>query len=309
MNSAAKRHRRPGLDASGLLLIDKPSGWTSHDVVARMRRIVGQRRIGHTGTLDPAATGLLVLCLGRATRLVEYMTEHRKRYKGSIRLGISTNTDDAEGDVISTTGTPDLNEDAVRDLELGFTGDIQQRPPVFSAVKVKGQRAYAAARRGSPLELAERPVHVDSLKLQRDGDHLRFELLCGPGTYVRSIARDIGASIGCGAHLAELRRTEIGKARVENAFTLEQVAELTQAGLLPKAVRPADEGLLDWNAALLSAEKADQIRNGNMVRVATKHAAERVRIYGADGLFLATARVGPNGQIRPLKVLEPSNRT
>ncbi|MEP7216707.1 MAG: tRNA pseudouridine(55) synthase TruB, partial [Anaerolineaceae bacterium] len=195
----------PASNLDGILIIDKPAGWTSHDVVAKTRRITRQRRIGHTGTLDPMATGVLVLCLGRATRLVEYMTRHDKHYVGEITLGVTTDTDDAEGDELELKNVPELTEADLRRLEAAFIGDLQQRPPAYSAIKIDGKRAYALARAGAVVELRSRPVVVHELRLDPiAADRLRVEVRCGPGTYVRSIARDIGELVGSGAHLSAL---------------------------------------------------------------------------------------------------------
>ena len=197
------RRRKGDSGLTGVLLIDKEPGWTSHDVVARARRLTGQRRIGHTGALDPMATGLLVLCLGRATRLVEYMMPSEKAYEGEIALGQEMDTDDAEG---APTRAGELPEGAI-DLDAlarQFTGEIMQTPPAYSAVKVDGRRAYALAREGETPELKPRPVRVSTLRLERLApDRLRVNVSCGPGMYVRSLARDIGRAIGCGAHLAD----------------------------------------------------------------------------------------------------------
>ena len=181
----------------GILLIDKERGWTSHDVVARTRGITHQRKIGHTGTLDPMATGLLVLCLGDATRLIEYMTIHDKRYEGEITLGAATDTDDADGSVISTAAVPRLTADDLTGIASRFVGEHMQRPPAYSAISVGGRRAYAVARGGGTPELAERAVVVHDLELSHlQPNRLSIRLHCGSGTYVRSIARDIGETPG-----------------------------------------------------------------------------------------------------------------
>jgi tRNA pseudouridine55 synthase len=201
------------------LLVDKPSGWTSHDVVAKVRGLSRQRQIGHTGTLDPMATGLLVLCLGRATRLVEYMVGHDKAYTGIIQLGASTTTDDAEGEVTERAPVPALTADDQRRVAAAFTGRIEQVPPAYSAVKVAGQRAYAVARKGGAVSLGARPVTVYEMALELEGsDRLRIEVRCSSGTYVRSLARDMGVALGTLGHLAALRRKSVGGFGVEDAF-------------------------------------------------------------------------------------------
>lgn len=290
----------------GILLIDKPGGWTSHDVVARTRRLVGQKKIGHTGTLDPMATGLLVLCLGDGTRLVEYMTGHDKAYDGQITLGVRTATDDAEGEVLETRPVPALSDQDLRALEARFTGDLLQRPPAYSAVKVEGQRAYAAARRGDPLVLQPRPVRIHRLELRALApDKLALRVECGGGTYVRSLARDIGEALACGAHLSALRRTHAGLFRIEQAVTLETLAAFAAAGRAEELLWAPDEGVADMPAAIITAANGGRFAQGNAIRAPFEKLIMdgAMRVYDGTGRFLGMAASGPGGQIRPLKVL------
>lgn len=295
----------------GLLLVDKASGWTSHDVVARVRRLAGLRRIGHTGTLDPMATGLLVLALGNATRLVEYLTAHDKRYEGLITLGATTDTDDAEGRVTATAPVPELPAAALAKLSRHFTGALWQSPPAFSAVKVGGRRAYAMARAGDAVELAARPVVVHALTLSEAGPGtLRVTVHCGPGTYVRSLARDIGQALGCGAHLSALRRLAVGAFGVAEGHRIEDIERLCAAGSLGDAILPADDGLLDWPAAILGEQHAKELGWGQLPEVETSASeSTRVRAYSRDGEFLAIAEVAGAGRLRPVKVLFSSPPT
>lgn len=288
----------------GILLIDKPPGWTSHDVVAKARRLCRQRRIGHTGTLDPMATGLLVLCLGKATRLVEYITAHDKRYEGEIVLGVATDTDDAEGTVIATQPAPPLTADGLRRLEAAFTGALMQRPPAYSAVKVAGKRAYAAARAGAALELAPRPVTVYEVVLGDLGaGRLSVSVHCGPGTYIRGVARDIGETLGCGAHLSALRRTASGAFNVADAFTIEELEGICAAGLLDAALLPADEGLMGMEAAILDASRSLRFATGQALGIDGSLAAGTVRVFDPAGGFVGVGQIEPEGALRPVKVL------
>ena len=194
----------------GLLLVDKPSGVTSHDVVDRVRRATGVRKVGHAGTLDPMATGLLVLGVGRATRLLRFLGDLEKWYEGTARLGEVTDTLDADGEIVRTSPV-DVDEESLRDAMAAFRGDILQKPPAYSAVKVGGRRMYAAARKGETLEAELRPVHIDVFDLLRfDGRDADFRVACSSGTYVRSLVADVGEKLGCGAHLVRLVRTRIG---------------------------------------------------------------------------------------------------
>lgn len=298
--------KRPESPLHGLILIDKPAGWTSHDVVARARRITGQRRIGHTGTLDPMATGLLVLCLGQVTRLAEYLTGHDKRYTGEIVLGRTTSTDDAEGDTVEERPVPAVPESGLKDLERQFTGPILQLPPAFSAIKVAGKRAYALAREGAAPHLEPRPVVVHNLTLGMAGSgRLSIEVHCGPGTYVRSLARDIGAALGCGGHLASLRRRAAGPFRVEDATTLDRLEAAAGSGGLEDILLPGDEGMWDHDTAILGEDGGRRFAHGLMHRSAfcTETSAEAARIYATSGEFLGVGSVSSLGEIRALKVL------
>jgi len=291
----------------GVLLVDKPRGWTSHDVVGRVRRLVGQRRVGHTGTLDPLATGLLVVCLGRATRLAEYVGTQDKRYEGEIELGVRTTTDDAEGDVLGRSTPPLLEQLALRDLEARFTGRIQQKPPAFSAIRIGGRRAYAAARRGEPLDLPERSVTINRIALSPSGQRtLHVTVHCGHGTYIRSLARDIGEAIGCGAHLAGLRRTAVGRMLVSESLTPDELAALRTTGLLERAIQPPDLPLSDLPALLLSSSHVTRISHGSEVETGTSESADLARVYGPNGDFVAMAGLTRNGRVRPLKVVRPA---
>ena len=293
-----------GLD--GILLVDKAQGWTSHDVVAKARRITGQRRIGHTGTLDPMATGVLVLCLGQATRLVEYMTAHDKRYEGEIQLGSATTTDDAEGEALFHRPVPVIEESTLRTLAQRFRGPLQQRPPNYSAIKVDGQRSYARARAGEEQDLALRPVIVHNIALTAlPPERLRVEVHCGPGTYIRSLARDIGELLGCGGHLATLRRTQAGGFTLADAVTLDQLAAHVESGTLDEILRQPDEGITEFDAAIIELERTAKLRLGAMLSAADPgfRASAVARIYDTAGWFLGVGSVAENGEIRGVKVL------
>jgi tRNA pseudouridine55 synthase len=289
----------------GILLVDKDAGWTSHDVVARLRGLTGQRRIGHTGTLDPAATGLLVVCLGRATRLVEYMTAHDKRYSGEITLGLRTTTDDAEGEVVEQHAVPTIAANDLRRIETRFTGELEQVPPAFSAVKVAGKRAYAVARAGEQPALTARTVQVHSLHLESISPaRLRIEVHCGPGTYIRSLARDIGAALGCGAHLSQLRRTHVGGYSVANASTLAELQKLADGGRLQAVLLQPDEGIAAMPAVLVHDGAARRLCQGLPVELAGGVAdVVAARIYSASGEFVGVGGGDARGLIRCRKVL------
>ena len=226
--------------SDGLVIVDKPGDMTSHDVVARLRRLARTRKVGHAGTLDPMATGVLVVGVGKATRLLTHLVLADKAYSATIRLGQSTVTDDAEGEVVSNASAAAVTEDQVRTTMTRYTGDIDQVPSAVSAIKVDGQRAYRRVRDGEQVTLAARPVRVarfDLLAARRDGDLLDVDVVveCSSGTYVRALARDLGAALGTGGHLTALRRTRVGPFDLDQARTLDELAALDDPVTLPLA--------------------------------------------------------------------------
>jgi tRNA pseudouridine55 synthase len=300
------RPDRPKPPLHGILLIDKPPGWTSHDVVAKTRGLTHQRKIGHTGTLDPMATGLLVLCLGDATRLVEYMSRHDKSYEGLITLGVTTDTDDSEGTPTGQGPVPVITAEELAGLEARFTGELLQRPPAYSAVKVAGKRAYAVARGGGTVELAERPVRVHGLRLRLVApDRLAVSVRCGPGTYIRSLARDIGEILGCGAHLSALRRTRVGVFDVDGACSLEDVAAVSSAERLDELLLQPDEGVPELATAIVSDANAARLWHGRVIDVAPMDPLPDGpgRIYSVSGTFVGIGDFDAFGQLRPTKVV------
>lgn len=219
----------------GLVVVDKPAGWTSHDVVGRMRRLASTRKVGHAGTLDPMATGVLVLGIGRGTRLLTYVVGADKDYTATIRLGQATVTDDAEGDVTATADASGVSEQQIADAVTALTGEIQQVPSTVSAIKVDGQRAYARARQGEDVELAARPVTVSRFEVLavRRADaliDLDVEVTVSSGTYVRALARDLGRALGVGGHLTALRRTRVGGFTLDSAHSLDFLGDLVDEG-------------------------------------------------------------------------------
>ena len=216
----------------GVLLVDKPAAWTSHDVVAKVRAHFGFKKVGHCGTLDPMATGLLVLVLGRATRLSEKLTSDDKAYEGTILLGVTTNTEDADGATLETKPVPPLTEADLQAALQKYRGDIYQTPPMISAIKHQGSPLYKLARKGIEVVREPRLVHIYDLRLlATELPRLKFRMACSKGTYVRTLAADIGRDLGCGAHLAELRRTAAGAFKLEQAHTLEQILARPRAEL------------------------------------------------------------------------------
>jgi tRNA pseudouridine55 synthase len=284
---------------SGLVLVDKPAGLTSHDVVARTRRLAGTRRVGHAGTLDPMATGVLVLGVERATRLLGHLALTDKAYDATIRLGVSTVTDDAEGEAVTTSSAAHLQEDEIRAAVAGLTGAIQQVPSSVSAIKVDGKRAYAKVRAGDTVELAARPVTVHSFDVhatRRTGDvvDLDVTVVCSTGTYVRALARDLGAALGVGGHLTALRRTRVGPFDVADARTLEQLESSFEVMPIAVAARRAFPG------RDVDGEQARLLSHGGQLAWDSAGSGP-VAVFGPEGSFLALVEERA-GRAKPLAV-------
>jgi tRNA pseudouridine55 synthase len=300
----------PGLD--GILVVDKPIGPTSHDLVGLVRRLAATKRVGHGGTLDPFASGVLPLFLGRATRLVEFHLADRKAYRATVCFGASSTTDDLEGELTIADG-PAPTREAVRAALPSLTGTISQRPPAYSAIKVGGRRAYAMARAGETVELAERTVTIDTLEIvdwddsEPDRPIVVLDVRCTAGTYVRALARDLGERLGSGAYLGALRRTGAGSFRAEDAVSLDVVraaAAEGPEGLLP-LLRPIDDGLDRFPEVLLSGAEVAAVSRGQFVRpdAGFPPAAERYRLRAASGALVAIATDAGTGRLAPDKVL------
>ncbi len=256
--------KRKGRDISGWLVVDKPAGMTSTAVVNKVRWALQAKKAGHAGTLDPEATGVLAVALGEATKTVPYITDALKAYQFNVRLGQATNTDDAEGEVVATSDLRPGNDEIKAALST-FIGDIMQVPPKFSAVKIDGQRAYKLARDGEDVEIAARPLWVEELLLidRPDADHVTLEMTCGKGGYVRAIARDLGAALGCHGHVAWLRRIWSGPFDASDGISIEQIDELAQSPELDSYLRPLEEGLADLPEVKTTETGMVKLRNGN----------------------------------------------
>lgn len=292
-------------EVCGILNVDKPEGWTSHDVVARVRRLSGQRRVGHAGTLDPFATGVLLVCLGQATRISEYLMDQPKRYHAIVRFGVSTDTYDATGRVVQETDRVPEDLAVIEALLPQFTGRILQTPPPYSALKVAGQPAYRRARHGEAVELEPRPVQIYELKvLSWVPPDLELEVLCGKGTYIRSLAHDLGQAAGSAAHLASLRRTAIGSFTVEEATPLAEIEAAFEAGSWEELFYPIDEALLQYPALIVSREQVQRLLQGQPISADGLPDGALHRVYGPDGEFVALVEGDQAaGLWRPHKVL------
>ncbi len=293
----------------GLMVLDKPPGMTSRAALDRAARWFPRRtRIGHTGTLDPLATGVLVLCLGNATRLSEYVQDMSKTYVSRFLLGARSDTDDADGVITPTIGGAAPAPELVAAHLAQLVGTIEQVPPAFSAAKVTGRRAYDMARRGEVVELAPRPVRVDAIKvLHYDYPVLDVEVHCGKGTYIRSLARDLGDQLGCGAHVQDLRRTRVGPFAAERALSLECEPSVVRAGLLPSELAVAELA-----RTTLSPDDARRFCQGQAIALPEISASTmdgRVAVFDAEQRLLAVAEYDIQRQLlRPAKVLASRER-
>ena len=306
----AHRSLGPGLD--GILIIDKPIGPTSHDVVGLIRRLAATKRVGHGGTLDPFASGVLPLFLGRGTRVVEFHLADRKRYRATVCFGASSTTDDLEGELRPSSG-PAPTRDATELALAGFTGPISQRPPAYSAIKVGGRRAYAMARAGEVVTLAEREVTIHELSLVawKGSDQERpiavLDVECSAGTYIRALARDLGEQLGSAAYLGALRRTAAGPFTERDAIALDTVraAAADHPAAIVRLLRPIDTGLERFPEVTLTPQELDAVARGQFIRPAAgfETGAERYRLRAPDGLLAAVATEAPHGRLAPDKVL------
>jgi tRNA pseudouridine55 synthase len=288
----------------GLLVIDKPAGWTSHDVVARVRRLTGVRRVGHAGTLDPAATGVLPLGIGQGTRVLEYLSDAGKSYRAVVRLGATTDTDDAEGTPLLERDWRHVTAASVRETLAGFVGAIEQVPPAYSAIKRGGVPLYRLARSGADVRPAARRVRIDRIDvLDVSLPDVTLQIDCSKGTYIRSLARDAGETLGCGGHLVALRRLRSGPLSLVDAHRLEDVAAAAAAGALEELLLPPDVALLTSAAIVVGADAERRLLTGQEL---DGHGDPDdnlpVRAYAADGAFLAVVQATAHGTWKPYKV-------
>jgi tRNA pseudouridine55 synthase len=273
---------------SGALVVDKPVGMTSHDVVQAIRNGTGLRRAGHTGTLDPRASGVLVILVGPAVRLSEYVSASDKRYQAIIRLGGSTDTFDAEGKVTLTKDPLNITEEQFNTALQTFVGEIEQTPPPYSAVKVQGRKAYEMARQGEEVDLAPRKITVHHLEiLEWAPPEVVIDVHCSSGTYVRSLANDLGVMLGCGAYLVGLRRTKSGRFSLRDSVPLRKLQEAFTAGNWYQYLIPAAEALGDWPAIELNPDEVEGVRHGHRVKVAGEPAETKVRGVSTQGELVA----------------------
>ncbi|MEG1315984.1 MAG: tRNA pseudouridine(55) synthase TruB [Oscillospiraceae bacterium] len=277
---------------NGILLVDKPTDWTSHDVIAKLRGVLHERRIGHSGTLDPMATGLLVVFIGRATRAVEFAESHEKEYVAGFRPGIETDTQDITGNILKIAENGFTRNELLAVLPE-FTGDISQIPPMYSAIKIGGQKLYTLARNGVEVERKSRPVTIKELEVigESGGDYI-LRILCTKGTYIRTLCHDIGCRLGTGAALSSLRRTKAGDFSIENAHTIEEISKLAAAGEIEKILLPVDSLFSELPKLTISEQQKKLCLCGTDFACTADDGQYRVYAENGDFLMLADANFG-----------------
>jgi len=289
---------------TGILNLDKPKGWTSHDVVAQVRRLTGEQRVGHAGTLDPLATGVLLVCLGAATRLVEYLQASQKTYRATVRLGLTTTTDDAEGEIMTTRPVPPLTAADVERAADAFRGTIIQRPPPHSAIKQDGVPLYRRARRGEKVEAPPRTVTIHELHVVSWAPpDLTLQITCSSGTYIRSLARDLGERIGCGGHLISLCRTASGRFRLEDAVSWERLTSAVAAGGWKGLVQPPQLALEGFTCVMVGSGDEERLRHGMAISCPVPPPVEHGYALSGSGDIIALLRYDAEQRAwRPYKV-------
>ena len=314
------RKSRKGRPVNGILLLDKPAGMTSNGALQEAKRIFGAAKAGHTGSLDPLATGVLPLCFGEATKFSQFLLEANKRYLTTIKLGVVTTTGDAEGEVTSTAEVPEFSDSHLESLLEGFRGEISQIPSMYSALKVNGQPLYKLARQGIEVERKSRDVMIYNLQvISRISDEVTLDVTCSKGTYVRSLAEDIGQMIGCGAHVIALQRLESGPFNIEETCSIEELEQLRETGghdALDAKLLPASASVEGWPSVELSEITASYLRQGQPVQISNAPTAGWVRIFsepeGPDGeamttdvaeTFIGVGEVLEDGRIAPRRLV------
>jgi len=285
----------------GIINVNKPAGWTSQDVCAKLRHVLHIRKIGHTGTLDPMATGVLPVCVGKATRIIEYYDRDSKSYRASMKLGITTDTLDITGEVLETAGYSEVDEKAVREAFKAYTGHVMQIPPKYSALKIDGKRAYDLAREGKDFEIKAREIIIYDNSITRidlEAGEIEFDVTCSKGTYIRTLCADIGNTLGVGATMTALVRTKSAMFNLDSAKTLDEIRAIAENDDVKSLIIPTDAVFADLPEIHLDGKRTAQILNGMFLTV--NFADDQYRVYGNEGDFLCVGNV-ENGILKIVK--------
>ncbi|WP_455234690.1 tRNA pseudouridine(55) synthase TruB [Thiogranum longum] len=301
------RRRARGRDVNGILLLDKPSGITSNDALQQVKRLYFAKKAGHTGSLDPLASGVLPICMGEATKASAFLLDADKRYRVRCKLGIRTATGDAEGEVTQTRAVASYSEEQLEAVFAEFRGSIEQIPPMYSALKHQGQRLYKLARQGVEVEREPRSVEIYELNLAGQGeDWIDISVHCSKGTYVRTLAEDIGEKLGCGAHVSALRRTAVGPYDDRNLVSIETLKELkeTDMAAMDKLLLPIESALTQWPDVNLSSDAAFYLQQGQPVLVPHAPTSGWVRLYEGERSFLGMGEILDDGRVAPRRLMK-----
>lgn len=287
---------------NGVIVLNKPKGKTSHDMIYFMRRNAAQKRVGHTGTLDPEATGVLPICLGIATKAADYIACGEKKYRAHIHFGLTTDTEDLSGNVLTKCENISFDECGLKNAINDFVGTISQIPPMYSAVKINGQKLYELARKGKTIERKPREVQIHSIDLINFDKEEKFaviDVVCSKGTYIRTLCNDIGSALGCGACMGQLVRLRSGVFNIENSYTTEQITQAASAGELDKMIIPTDELFADYEKIILDEKNEFKVRNGVSPAGFDFKDGKRFRLYAENGEFLCISQA-ENGKLKML---------
>lgn len=301
------RHRRSsGRNIDGIVVLDKPVGISSSKALNEVKALFGARKGGHTGSLDPLASGMLVICFGEATKISAFLLDADKHYRTTFKLGIKTTTGDAEGEVVSRQVVPEIGSDRLEQVLAGFRGEISQVPPMYSALKHKGQPLYKLAREGKEVERQPRNVRIYQLSLLRQAkDEIELDIHCSKGTYIRTLAEDIGDALGCGAYVSQLRRTGLGPYREQEMVSIEQLQQAAAAGreALEQLMQPVESALSRWPDVQLTEDTAYYMRQGQPVIVPHAPTEGWVRLYSGQGSFMGVGEILDDGRVAPRRLL------
>lgn len=297
--------RKKGKDIDGILLLDKPLGRTSNSALQKVRYLFNAKKAGHTGSLDPLATGVLPICFGQASKVTSLLLNSNKRYIFTLELGSTTTSGDKEGVVLQTREIKPFNKSDIETVISTFRGDIKQIPPMYSALKHNGQPLYKLARQGIEIKRKERKVTIHELKLlEFTNNTITFNVMCSKGTYIRTLAQDIGESLGCGAHLSMLKRTEVEPFNCSRLYTIEEIERLSEANDLDKTLLPIDSVLQEYPSMVLSTEEEKRIKNGLKVARRDIPESQIIRLYSNDNEFIGIGRFSSDYQLAAKRLMK-----
>ena len=305
-----RRHKR-GRNVNGILILDKPAGMSSNKALQQVKNLLFARKAGHTGSLDPLATGLLAICFGEATKLADYIVDTEKHYRVTGQLGVTTSTGDAEGEIREQKPVPVFDRAGLEAIIETFLGDIMQIPPMYSALKYQGQPLYKLARQGIEVEREPRPVTIFSLDLISISENqFSMDVVCSKGTYIRTLIEDIGAALGCGAHTIALRRTALGPFTEGDMVSMDSLieAEKNDRNALNSYVKPVETALQDWSVVHLSADAAYYLRQGQAVIASQAPTSGRVSLFDNEKLFMGIGEILDDGRVTPKRLLNINER-